>query len=182
MFDFDAAMQIALSPFVTLPVIGVLIVLLIGTIVAGNYRLKQKLRAQAKRLGRTTGELLAMSVQQGRRDADRRVNKAIEFTYDTLKGIGWDRLAEGNLTFEDFVTGSPLTPNKQRDPFLHPSLDELHDALRPKSSEMGGRPYRGGPKDDPRINRKVAPGAGHSGTFTAEVDYGFGGAHGPRAG
>ena len=81
MFDFNTAVQTALSPVVTLPVIAILTIV----IVAQTRRTKNRLRAQAKRLGKMTGAILAAVTDALESEMDRRVNRAIEFTYDTLK-------------------------------------------------------------------------------------------------
>ena len=58
MFDFHTAMQIALSPVVTLSVIAALAILLAAQSYLSARRTKERLREQAKRLGIMTGALL----------------------------------------------------------------------------------------------------------------------------
>lgn len=82
MLTFAAVATTALSPAVTLPVIAGLILVLALTITYGK-----KKRVQF-------GELLASFVKVAERDTERRVNEAVELTYDMLKGFSLDELKD----------------------------------------------------------------------------------------
>lgn len=143
MFDFNTAVQTALSPVVTIPVIAVLVI----AIAAQAWRTKVRLREQARRLGKMTAALLAAVTTGLQRETEREVGRAIEFTYNTLKGIGFDKLAKGDVTFEGVMFGAkaepfrrrqwsdhdPLDPPSPFDPLAPFSLDDLKEALRPKA-------------------------------------------------
>jgi hypothetical protein len=144
MLDFNTAVQTALSPVVTLPVIAVLA---IGVAVQ-TRRIKTRLREQSIRLGKMTGVLLAAATAALKSETEREVARAIEFTYDTLKGIGFDKLASGEITFEGVMFGGrmpkaeslrrrPLRDNPFDEPF---SLDELREALGGKPRYSGSKP------------------------------------------
>jgi hypothetical protein len=102
MFDFDAAVQTVLSPVVTVPVIAVLALTIVGTIIDG----KRRLRNQIARDARTITKLLSTLIPAAEKEMRRRENKAIEFTFDTLRAVGWDKLARNEVTFEDFIFGA----------------------------------------------------------------------------
>ena len=141
MFDFNTAVQTALSPVFTIPVI----VILIFAIAAQARRMKYRLREQAKRLGKMTGVLLAAVTAGLKSETEREVGRAIEFTYNTLKNIGFDKLAKGDVTFEGVMFGAepfrrrqwrdhdPLDPPSPFDPLAPFSMDDLKEALRPKA-------------------------------------------------
>jgi len=124
MFDFNTAVQTALSPVVTIPVIAVLAII----VAVQARRIKTRLREQSIRLGKMTGVLLAAVTAGLKSETERDVGRAIEFTYNTLKGIGFDKLARGNVTFEDIMFGGEVDR-----PF---SMDELKEALRPKAEAV----------------------------------------------
>ena len=138
MFDFNTAVQTALTPVVTLPVIAVLVI----AIAAQAWRTKVRLREQAGLLGRMTAALLSAVTTGLKSETEREVGRAIEFTYDTLKGIGFDKLAKGEVTFEGVMFGGRMPKGESlrrrqfRDDPLDPlapfSLDELREALSGK--------------------------------------------------
>jgi hypothetical protein len=115
MFDFDTAVQTVLSPAFTLSVIVVLVGLVLLQWLVFGRRL-------------TTQEIQ----RRERRAAD----KAIEYTYSTLKNVGWDKLARGDVTIEDFIYGTPSRDDKVRQNTEF-SLDELYEALRPGGGTGG---------------------------------------------
>ena len=141
MFDFNTAVQTALSPAVTIPVIAVLAI----TVAVQARRVKTRLREQSIRLGKMTGVLLAAVTAGLKSETEREVGRAIEFTYNTLKGIGFDKLAKGDVTFEGVMFGGPLPKRRQWrdhdpldplspfDPLAPFSMDDLKEALRPKA-------------------------------------------------
>ena len=125
MLTFAAVATAALSPAITLPVIAGLILALALTIAYDKKILRDRLHVQRVQLGKVSGALLASFAKVAERNAERRVNKAIEFTYDTLKGIGFDKLARHEGSLDDVIFGA------QPDPFKGFSLDELKEALHP---------------------------------------------------
>lgn len=154
MVDFNTAVQTALTPVVTIPVIAALAISIVAQAYFDARRMKARLRAQAERFGKVTGKMLSVLAAKLTSDAEREVGRAIEFTYDTLKGIGFDKLAKGDVTFEGIMFGGtpfkseslrrrPLRDNPFDEPF---SLDELREALRPKAD--GGTVLR--PGEGPR--------------------------------
>lgn len=139
--------NVLLTPVVTLPVIAALAI----TIVAQGYldarRTHDRLREQAKRLGKMSVALLAAATVVHRHDTERQIGHAVEATIDALKNVGFDKLASGEVTFAgvmfgdtpfnpDMVRRNPFETRRQgeRDPFseFSFSLDDLKEALRPQ--------------------------------------------------
>lgn len=140
MFDLNTAVQTVLSPVVTIPVIAALAITIAAQAYFDARRAKNRLRVQAQRLGKMTGALLAAVSATLMSETDRQVDRAIEFTYDTMKAIGFAKLAEGKVTFEDIMFGGPLPEAESlrhrhgRDRPIPFSMDELKEALRPHAA------------------------------------------------
>ena len=146
MFDFHTAMQIALSPVVTLSVIAALAILLAAQSYLSARRTKERLREQAKRLGIMTGALLEAAIILHKRDTERQIGRAIGAAFDAMKNIGFDKLASGEVEFEGVMFGdTPFKSSRRRDPFAEFafSMDDLKDALRPGEGPNGEK-YAGG--------------------------------------
>ena len=143
MYDFSTAMQIALSPAVTLSVIAVLAIIIVAQAYFGARRMKARLHALSQRLGKMTAMLLAATTEILRKESERQVAHAIEATYDALKDVGFDKLAKGEVTFEGVMFGDV---GLKADPLAEFSMDELKEALRPNGIDEGAglggkRPY-----------------------------------------
>jgi len=119
MFDF------ALTPAVTLPVIVVLTVALVASILIYERRL----RDQATKYKIASVNIIKVLIVAAEKEMERRSNRAIEFTYDSLKNIGWAKLARGDVSFEDIIFGA-LPKLRRREPAF--DLQELRDALSNK--------------------------------------------------
>jgi ubiquitin len=153
MVDFNTAVQTALTPAVTIPVIAALAIIIVAQAYFDARRMKARLRAQAERLGKATAMLLAMEESVHKRAAKRLVGEAIEAAYDALKDIGFDKLARGDVTFEGVMFGDSLPQaelrrrqSRERDPAPF-SMDELKEALggmpRYSNKTTGGDPFAG---------------------------------------
>jgi hypothetical protein len=139
MFDFDTVLQTVVTPVVTFPVIAALCIVLVLSVYDGQRRLNKF----AAKSGRTTARLLAAVVMAAEKEMARREAKTIGWTYDALKSIGFDKLATGDVTYEDIIFGThgrnfaeDLSPTGRRrawrDRPLEPfSMDDLKSALRP---------------------------------------------------
>ena len=148
MIDFDTAVQTALSPIVTIPVIAALTLVLGGTIYDSHRRLRNAAADNAKKTLKVVGLVIrAAEKEMARRSAD-----AIEFTYDSLKNIGWDKLARGDVSMDDVIFGAmprtfgkpmPRAFGKRRPTF---SMDELKEALRPGEDAAGLEGNGGSPR------------------------------------
>ncbi len=115
MIDFDTVAQTAITPVVTLPVIAALTVVLVGTIIDSQRRL----RAQATRLGKTTNKLLVGIIKAVEAEMDRRVQVAVDTTFNLLVGP----LPYAPYHFENSSF----------------SMEEIKDAVR--RSKTGGSPF-----------------------------------------
>src|SRR5665647_818664 len=98
--------DLVLSPAVTLSVIVALAIIIAAQAYFDARRTKARLRAQAKRLGQMTGMLLAAVTATLKSETEGKVSRAIDFTYNTLKDIGFDKLAKGDVTFEGVMFGA----------------------------------------------------------------------------
>lgn len=181
MFDFHTAMQIALSPVVTLSVIAALAILLAAQSYLSARRTKERLREQAKRLGIMTGALLEAAIILHKRDTERQIGRAIGAAFDAMKNIGFDKLASGEVEFEGVMFGdTPFKSSRRRDPFAEFafSMDDLKDALRPGEGPNGEKYTRpvGGDPFAGEGNGGIRP---ESVKSTGDDGAGFGG-KGPR--
>jgi hypothetical protein len=134
MIDFNSVAQATLSPQVTLPVIAAL------TLVLGYSMYDSRRRVRATKV--QAAKMILVLMKAAAEETNRRVGKAIEFTYDTIRDIGFDKFARSEVTIEDVIFGG--APNASRhfgsaSPF---TLDELKEAL-------GGKPrYTGAAGDE----------------------------------
>lgn len=142
MFDLHTAVQTALSPAVAFSVIAALVIVIVAQAYFDAWRMRNRLHAQARRFGKITGMTLAAVVANLKSESEREVGRAIEFTYSTLKDIGFDKLARGDVTFEGVMFGGPLPgrPFRGLDPLAPFSLDDLKEALRPKAEAEAAHP------------------------------------------
>jgi hypothetical protein len=150
MLNLTTAVQAALSPAITLPVIAALSITVVTQAYIDARRMKNRLREQSVRLGKMTAALLATATVVFKRESERQVIQAIEFTYEALKDIGFDKLASGNVAFEGVMFGDPLAKaalsrhrhDHDSDQSGAISMDELLSALccKPRYSDVKTSP------------------------------------------
>ena len=133
MVSLDAVVQTAMSPVVTIPVIAVLAIGLGATIYDGKRRLRQQAKEFAKVTAKVTAMFMAAIVQSAEKEMERRVAGAIEFTYESLKNIGFDKLAKGEIALADIVFGASTATDTLNKPTPH-DLEQMmrmqvHDAF-----------------------------------------------------
>jgi hypothetical protein len=136
MFDFDTAVQTVLSPAFTLSVIVVLVGLVLLQWLVFGRRLSKVHHGHHRFIATLVATLADTATQEIQRRERRAADKAIEYTYSTLKNVGWDKLARGDVTIEDFIYGTPSRDDKVRQNTEF-SLDELYEALRPGGGTGG---------------------------------------------
>ena len=143
MIDFDTAVQTVISPVVTLPVIAVLTIALVLVSVGSKRLLREqrimtgvRLMEQASRHGKITNKLLKAVVNSAEKEMDRRAAAAVEFTYNTLKNIGFDKLAAGNVSLEEVISSS--APTRQHSMLLDEAFNELEKHLDSTSARHFG--------------------------------------------
>ena len=91
MYDWHTAMQIALSPVVTLSVIAALAIGIVAQASFNARRMKDRLRTQAQRSVKLTMMLLETMSAIHKHDSERQVAQAINLTFDALKDVGFDK-------------------------------------------------------------------------------------------
>jgi hypothetical protein len=125
--------DLVLPPVVTFSVIAALAIIIAAQAYFDARRMKARLRAQSIRLGKMTGMLLEVVTATLKSETEREVSRAIDFTYNTLRDIGFDKLAKGDVTFGVARRHhDPLDPLSPFDPLAPFSMDDLKEALRPK--------------------------------------------------
>jgi hypothetical protein len=166
MYDWHTAMQIALSPVVTLSVIAALAIGIVAQALYNARRMKVR-SAQLARFVKATAMLVMEMAVEHKRDTERQIGQAIEATFDALKDVGFDKLASGEVSFEGVMFGGSTpksesfrrrTPARDLDPFASFSMAELAEALGGKprySGAKSGEPFKAGNHSDAHFEEPV---------------------------
>ena len=142
MFDLTTLAALAVDPAVTLSVIAILTILLVASIVHGNYRLN----TFAAKAGKASAKLMALLIVAAEREMKRREQKAstdaIGWTYNQFTrgaGFGFDTVAEHAKATQartDDNAGGFDTATRPE-----PSFEDAAGLEGTETSGKGPRPY-----------------------------------------